>query len=130
MKNAELKTLDYFLSIPVHDLEYLIPVSNAPVSLGRTWTLRWPLHLIWNSLDFKCRVEDLYLSSYVFLPLFWDIWVHNPWKCPNVLNAQMHQNWKDSWFERDQFGCKIWIQRFLFIHAHDLGALNHFPKLP
>ena len=34
MKNAELKTLDYFLSIPVHDLEYLIPVSNGPVTLG------------------------------------------------------------------------------------------------
>ena len=34
MKNAELKTLDYFLSIPVHDLEYFIPVSNGPVTLG------------------------------------------------------------------------------------------------
>ena len=35
MKNAELKILDYFLSTPVHDLEYLILVSNASVTLGR-----------------------------------------------------------------------------------------------
>ena len=34
MKNVELKTLDYFLSIPVYDLRYLIPVSNAPATLG------------------------------------------------------------------------------------------------
>ena len=34
MKNAELKTLDYFFSIPVHDLGYFIPISNAPVTLG------------------------------------------------------------------------------------------------
>ena len=62
------------------------------------------------------------------MPLLWDIWVHNSSKCPNTLNAQMPLNWQDSWFERDQFGCKIWMQRFLFIHAHDLGALNHCPN--
>ena len=34
MKNAELKTLGYFFSIPVHDLRYLVPVYNGPVTLG------------------------------------------------------------------------------------------------
>ena len=34
MKNVELKSLDDFLSTPVHDLGYLIPVSNAQVTLG------------------------------------------------------------------------------------------------
>ena len=34
MKNSELKTLDDFFSVPVHDLGYLIPVSNDPVTLG------------------------------------------------------------------------------------------------
>ena len=35
----------------------------------------------------------------------------------------MPQNWQGSWFERDQFGCKIWIQRFLVIHALIWGPL-------
>ena len=53
MKNAELKTLDYFLSISVHDLGYSIPVSNAPGTLEQNWTLNWfGTHYIWN-------VEDL-----------------------------------------------------------------------
>ena len=34
MKTVELKTLDDFLSIPANDLGYLIPVSNAQVTLG------------------------------------------------------------------------------------------------
>ena len=121
MKNAELKTLDYFLSIPVHDLGYLIQVSNAPVTLGQNWTLKWSLHLIWNSLGLKCRVEDLYLPPKYFCPYFGIFGSIIP------QNAWMPQKWQDSWFERDQFGCTIWIQRFLFIRAHDLGALNHFP---
>ena len=35
----------------------------------------------------------------------------------------MPQNWQGSWFERDQFGCKIWTPRFLVIHALIWGPL-------
>ena len=34
MKIVESKTLDYFLSIPIHDSGFLVPVSNTPVTLG------------------------------------------------------------------------------------------------
>ena len=42
----------------------------------------------------------------------------------------MPQDWQESWFERDQFGCIIWIQKFLLIHSHDLAALNHSLNCP
>ena len=39
-------------------------------TLGHYPVTLWSLHLIWNSLDLKCRVEDLNLPPKYFCPYF------------------------------------------------------------
>ena len=119
MKNAEWKP-------PVHDLGYLIPVPNAPVTLGRNWILRWPLRLIWNSLDLKCRVEDLYLPPKYFSPYFGKFGSIIP---QNDLMPKCPKTGKILGLKETSLDVK-YEYKDLFIHAHHLGALNHFPKFP
>ena len=65
-------------------------------------------------------------TSYVSLPLIWDIFAHNPPKLAKR-NSHIFE------FERDLFGYKIWRWRLwstFFIYAQGLGAFTHLPKLP
>ena len=68
---VELKILDYFACVLAYDLGYFDLVypncANVPNALKQVEMWSWRLTA----------------TSSVSLSLIWDIWVHNPSKCPN-----------------------------------------------
>ena len=71
MKNAEVKTLGYFLSIPIHDLAYLITVlmpsySRAKVNPQIAFILNLELirFEMWKTYNYLLSIYALILGYY------------------------------------------------------------------
>ena len=99
----------------------LIPGSNAPVTLGRNWTLRWPLHLICNSLDLKCRAEDLYLFPKYFCPYFGIFGSIIP---QNALMPKCHKTGKTLGLKETRFDVKYEYKDFCLFMPMIWGLLT------